>query len=271
MRWHYWQHQWLAMERLAQAAERAVHERGTALQRGRFLALLASMCFTRDGYTASRACLEYGEAALAAVEASDHLVGITDVRFQHGFMLLWSGDLEAAEEHMQAALAACGRTGEAMLKARCLSYLCFLQRKRGHADALAAFAEQALALATELDMPEYVGAAHGQLAYVARRRGDLAGCERAANAALAAWSTGQRYFFQWSARFPLAAVHIERGRHHEALAEFRAMLEPTQQRLPSPLAAALEAALRMADERDGEALEERLRHTLRCAERDHFI
>ncbi len=271
MRWHYWQHQWPAMERLARRAERAVHERGTALQRGRFLALLASMCFTRDGYTASRACLEYGEAALAAVEESDHLVGITDVRFQYSFMLLWSGDLEAAEEHMQAALAACDRTGEAMLKARCLSYLCFLQRKRGHADALAAFAEQTLALASELDMPEYVGAAHGQFAYVARRCGDLAGCERAANAALDAWSTGQRYFFQWSARFPLAAVHIERGRHREALAEFRAMLDPTQQRLPSPLAEALEAALRMADERDSEALEAHLEHTLRCAERDHFI
>ena len=271
MRWHYWQHQWPAMERLAKRAERAVHARGTALQRGRFLALLASMCFTRDGYTASRACLAYGEAALAAVEESDHLVGITDVRFQYSFMLLWSGDLEAAEEHMQAALAACDRTGEAMLKARCLSYLSFVQRKRGHADALAAYAQQALALATELDMPEYVGAAHGQFAYIARRRGDQAGCEREANAALDAWGTGQRYFFQWSARFPLAALHIERGRPREALVEFRAMLDPTQQRLPSPLPEALEAAVRLAEERDGALLEEHLRHALRCAERDHFI
>ena len=271
MRWHYWQHQWLAMERLARRVERAVHERGTALERGRFLALLASMCFTRDGYSASRACLEYGEAALAAVEESDHLVGITDVRFQYGFMLLWSGDLEAAEEHMRAALAACERTGEAHLRVRCLTYLGFVQRKRGHAEALAARAEQALALASELDMPEYVGAAHGQFAYVARRRGDLVGCEREANAALAAWSAGQSYFFQWSARFPRAALHIERGRHREALVEFRAMLDPTQQRFPSPLAEALEGAVRLGDERDRAALEEHLRHTLRCAERDHFI
>ena len=271
MRSQYWQHQWPAMERLTQRVERAVHERGTALQRGRFFALFASMCFTRDRQTVSRACLEYGEAALAAVEESGDLSVITDLRFQYSFSLLWSGDLARSEEHMRAALAACERTGDTVLKARCLTYLSFLERKRGHTDGVAAYAAEALSLAAELDMPEYVGAAHGQFAWLARRRGDLAACEREANAALQAWQTGQRYFFQWSARFPLAAVHIERKRHLEALAEFRAMLEPSQQRLPASLTESLEAALDLADERDSAVLDGCFSDTLGWAERAHFI
>lgn len=43
--------------------------------------------------------------------------------FGLGFLLLWHGDLEEAEEQLEASLAIVEPTGDIVLRARCLCYL----------------------------------------------------------------------------------------------------------------------------------------------------
>jgi hypothetical protein len=65
-------------------------------------------------------------------------------------------------------------------------------------------------------------------------------------AALHAWSSERRAgptVFQWSARFPLLAVDVERGRLDGAREHARAMLDERRQPLPAEVQVALRAAL----------------------------
>ena len=97
-------------------------------------------------------------------------------------------------------------------------------------------------------MPQYAGAAHGNLAWLAWRSGDHAACEREGQAALRSWQSGWPHPLQWVARLPLMALRLRQGRLDEAIAYAAQLLEPGRQRLPVPLREALAAALRAEDD-----------------------
>jgi eukaryotic-like serine/threonine-protein kinase len=137
-----------------------------------------------------------------------------------------------------------------VLSARILTYLCFLHRRRGDAAATQRYARLGLVAAAELAMPEYVGAAHAHLAWLAWRREDHGACLREGSAALRCWESGQRYTLQWCARLPLLAVMVTQDRLSEAASHAAAMLEPSQQRLPDRLTEALERAVRAGADPD---------------------
>jgi hypothetical protein len=93
-------------------------------------------------------------------------------------------------------------------------------------------------------MPDYVAAAKGNQAWVAWRRGDLSQAEQAGQEAVELWRQSPLvYPFQWQALWPLISVALARGQGEEVYAYVRALLEPTQQRLPGELTTTLEAAV----------------------------
>ena len=69
----------------------------------------------------------------------------------------------------------------------------------------------------------------------------------------------------------LLAVELQRRAVAEAVEHARALLEPTQQRLPDPLAAALEAALGAWKQNQPEAAREYLEHATESASRLGFL
>jgi hypothetical protein len=83
--------------------------------------------------------------------------------------------------------------------------------------------------------------ARANLAWVAWREQDLEETEAQGNAALAAYADSAFGVFpwEWTARFPLLALALARGRDAEARDHARAMVAETQQ----PLGDRLEAAL----------------------------
>ena len=91
-------------------------------------------------------------------------------------------------------------------------------------------AEEALEAVTEMRMPEYVGMARANLAWVAWREQDLGETETQGTAALAAYADSVFGVFpwEWTARFPLLAVALARGRAAEARAHSRAMDGPAR-------------------------------------------
>jgi DNA-binding SARP family transcriptional activator len=240
----YWQLAWHDCERVLAPMERAVMQHGTALQRCSYFRGMADKDFAQRRCVVSAERMAYSRAALAAAEESGSATTIADARFSSGFAYLWYGDLQRAAEHLEAALAASEETGNSVLRARCLTYLCFLHRKRGDAATTERYAHESLDAARELTMPEYIGAAHGHLAWLAWRHRDHDTCRREGGTALTSWATGQRYPLQWCARVPLLAASLTQQRVDDALENAAALLDPYQQRLPDELTELLDRAVR---------------------------
>ena len=239
---HYWQLRWDAIADLAERVEPVVREHGSARQRGRFHGIMGLMALARDRYVASDESLRHQRVALAAAEETEDLGVVANARFELGFGLLWHGSTAEANTQLRSALASTDHTGDPFLRMRSLTYLCFLHRSLGDPDAVRSHVPEALRLASELSMPEYVGASHGHLAWLALRNGDMPACGHEALAAVAAWQSGQTYPFQWVARLPLLAARLGEGMVAAALEQAAAMLEPRQQRLPDAVDLALSAA-----------------------------
>ena len=247
---HVWKGEWDASAGVLRSRETPMRRYGTAVERGRLLVLQAFALLGRDGTTHSDEAVALLRAALAEVAEADSATVGNAARFMLGFALLWHDDrgavraeLEAeARAQLERALAACEASGDAVLRVSCLTSLSFVHRLAEDRAATRACALRTLEAATALAMPQYVGAAHGQLAWLAWHDGDLTTCEREAEAALACWGEGWPYPLQWNARLPLMAVRLRQGRLDESLACVAPLLEPSRQRLPEALTEALEAA-----------------------------
>jgi DNA-binding SARP family transcriptional activator/Tfp pilus assembly protein PilF len=243
---YYWLGQWREMSELAQIRS-VVEQHGTPTQCVNFFLALASMNHRRDRYVVSQETLDLCQIALAISQESDDPGEIAWARFMLGFGLLWHGDLDEAEQQMQAALALAEQTGDAVHQSRCLTYLTVLYRKRGQLDRARHYIARSLSAARAGQMVEYVGMAHANLAWVAWREGDLARAEAKGQAALGSWQQlpagHSSCAFQWLALWPLVAVAAARDRMPEACALMPALLQPRQQRLPDALTAVVESAL----------------------------
>jgi DNA-binding SARP family transcriptional activator/predicted ATPase len=254
---YYWLGKWREMSELA-TVRSSVERHGTPSQCISFFLCLASMNNRRDRYVVSEETLDFCRIALAIARESEDSGDIAWARFLLGFSQLWCGDLDDAEKQMEAALALAEETGDVVHQSRCLAYLAVLHRKRDQLGQARRYALRGLDAARVGQMPEYVGTAQANLAWVAWREDDLAQAEAYGQAALKSW--GQlpaghaSCAFRWTALWPLVAAAAARNQIREAFAWLRALLEPSQQPPPTALKAAVESALRVAQGSDaGEA------------------
>jgi hypothetical protein len=155
---------------------------------------------------------------------------------------------------MLAALDETEAVGNTRYRVACLAYLTVIRRRLRDVDAVRAFSFRCLGAAEEAQLGQYAGVAEANLGWVHLANGGAAEAERLCLTALARWRGLPLAFpFQWLARLPLMQLAAASGRLDEAWEHAHAVLEPTQQRLPEALAAALAggdaaAALRVAAE-----------------------
>jgi hypothetical protein len=122
---------------------------------------------------------------------------------------------------------------------------------RGQVEQARTNAEHSLDVAVAGQMHEYIGAAHGNLAWVAWRIGDMAAVRVHGQKSLEAWQRlPAEYMFEWVGRWPLIGIALTEDDLIEALSQARALLEASQKRMPEIIESALEAAIRAADEGD---------------------
>jgi tetratricopeptide (TPR) repeat protein len=244
---HYWLGQWRAISDLAQEVHPVVEQRGTPAQCVSFFLCLASMNNRRDRYVVSEDTLALCRTALAISQETEDRSEIAWARFILGFSQLWFGDLDGAEQQMEAALALAEDTGDIVHQSRCLTYLTILYRKRGEVQRARQYAVRSLAAATAGKMVEYTGMTRANLAWVAWREGDLTGVEAEGRAALDLWQTlpagHSSCAFRWTALWPLVAATHARNQLSDACGYVSALLEPTQQCLPDELAALVQQAV----------------------------
>ena len=107
--------------------------------------------------------------------------------FLLGFTLLWYGSLDEAEDAMLRALVLAERSGRALVRSMCTTYLTVLFRKRGDADSVRTWNERSLNAALEAERTEYVAMAAANRAWLAWKEENLSAAEAEARSAVTDW------------------------------------------------------------------------------------
>lgn len=248
---YYWLGQVDAMLRLIEEVRPVLEGAGDPGVQARLHQVSMIALLRRDRYVTSPEAVTHAQAYLDALVASNSSVAIPAAHFQLGFALLWFGDRAEAEQQLSRALALAERSGDHSLQGRCLTYLTVIARFRGDVRNVGERAEQSLRVATAGEMHDYIGAAHGNRAWLAWRGGDRTAVRTHGQAALAAWTRiAPVYMFSWIARWPLLGAALAEERIEEAVDHARALLAHLQQRPPPQIEAGLLAAVAAAEQGD---------------------
>lgn len=244
---HYWLADIQGIRRTVSQLQPVIEEHGTPEQRARLYQVLAIATVRLARYRGSEESVAYGRAFLAAIEEAGDAIWLPSAHFQLGFLLLWNDELAEAEHEMVIGLNLAEQRGDISLLARALTYLAVVHRLRDKPGAAAAFAERALEVATRTQMNDYIGAAHGNLAWLAWRNDDLALAREHGLLALDAWSRlSNTYMFQWVALWPLIGVAFQMSEYEQVVTFTRKLLDDSQQVLPAILENDLNQALEAA-------------------------
>lgn len=241
---YYWLNQPDKAGTILSVASPVVEARGTAQRRHSFYLYLVLQRFRLTRYRVDDEILTNCRKAVevAREHLSDSDISLTV--FGLGFALLWHGDLDEAQNELEASLAIATRTGNVVVQARCLCYLDVTALRRHDVEAVRAMAPRAMAVAELASYPEYVASAKAAQAWVAWQDGRRQDVLSLSREALALWATTVvSYSWYWICLWPLIAVHLDDGRVDEAIDSARQLLPAPQQRLPEELESAVQAAI----------------------------
>jgi len=269
---YYWLAQLHEMTGLIEKTWVAVEEYGTPAQRAAFFLSLAGANLKRDRYVVSEDTLRYARIALAAYRETGNLIKIAWAQYNLGFYHLLLGDLDEAEQQMQAALAMAEGTGDVTVQSYCWTYLTIGRRIRGQVEETRQFNSQAMAIAKAVQRSEDIGMSEANLAWIAWREHRLSEAQEHGHAALTIWQqTPLVYPFYSAALFPLIAVALARHQIVEAVNYAWALLAPEQQRLPAALTAALQAAIQAWEAGQPETARAHLEQALALAQEIGYL
>jgi predicted ATPase/class 3 adenylate cyclase len=214
----YWQGMVPEMVQLADRYGDAVATNATAIQRSKFLKLLALSQLMGSRFRPSKECVQLAERAVAESADIPNLSEKCHTRFSLGLIQLWRCNLEEATTHGVAALELAERVGDLVLEARCLTYLAVSHRRAGNVERAREFANRTLALASKLQMVEYVAMAKANLAWIAWKEERLDDCETLAREALELWhGMEDPLSMDWMALWPLIGTALTRKQTEHAV------------------------------------------------------
>ncbi len=230
------------MDAVCEEIKPVLEKTGTPDQRARYYASQVSIALLRERFALSRQTLRFTDAELKAVMETGDTARIATAKFQWGFRLLWSGNLDAAEQPLYESLRIAEETGRVMLQCRCLIYLTCLHRLQGDVESARTYAVRSFEGAQYLNSVTYIGAAYSNLAWLDWRDQQFDQAVRQAQKALSVWGETQ-YPFKWLAYWVLLVIYLDRDQLDKAIESINAMLDLKQQRLPDDLTAALEQSV----------------------------
>jgi DNA-binding SARP family transcriptional activator len=252
------------MEELCNQMLPVVEEHATTRQKLSFLHRQSMLEIRQLRYVPSQKVVTDGHTALRWAQRTGDIAQILSAEFALAFILLWSGDLQAAIGQLETTLPRAKERGDLPTQTLCLTYLAVAHRLQGNLEEARRYTVLCLELAREGRRTVYVGAAEANLGWLAYRAGDSDSAARHCEAALVEWQRLQ-YPFHWLALWPLLALALDQDRTADAVDQARAMLDPVQQRPPDDLEALLEEATHAWDEGQTESTRECLKQALDLA------
>ncbi len=271
--WHYGVNQLDAMSAAVESLGPVVLEHGSAQQRSRYFRSLAMLYSRQERYRISERTLEVARRALEAVTGSAERQLLATQRFSLGFLALWSGELDLAQEQLQLAAAFAERQDELTMQMQTQTYLTILARFRRDLEATEAHLCVALGLAKRHGHLDYEAAGLANRAWLELTRGEPEAATASARAALEIWLTRRagRYPFYWLACLPLLDLAIAADDVDTAAQQAGLMVDVTQQALAPDLTAALEAGLAAHRARDLDGARSRLQEAVDLARRERLL
>jgi DNA-binding SARP family transcriptional activator len=263
---------WRDMQALLETAQPLVEQHGSPADRAWFHNSRALMAMRRDRYVIADETLGDARTALELSERTGDMFLVGWPKYHLGWTLVLRGEFDEAEERLLAALEFCEQSRLLVVQGYVLLWLAILYRATGQVEKARYYASRGMVVGTAIGLPEQIGLGQANLCWVAWRAGDLAQAEELGQAALDCWARGQWvYAFYWAARLPLMAVALDKGQLPEAVEHAGAMLDPRQQKLPDPLEAALEAAVRAAERDQPEEARKHLERAVEVAQETGFL
>jgi hypothetical protein len=233
------------------------------------------MEFRRNRCVATPEMISTARQVLANFQETGSQAAIPAAKFGLGFVLLWHAEPEPAMDLFHESLQLAEQTGDISLQARCLCYLTIASRQCGQMEETRKYAERGEQVAALARMPEYIAMAKANRAWLAWRRDDTAAVQELVEEAMALWQQlpgGHASVpFQWLAYFPFIAAALEQENLPLAIQGARALLMPSQQRLPDELAGTLERAIQAWDQDEPGPAGDLLRRSLVFAQQMRYL
>ncbi|GIK40907.1 MAG: transcriptional activator [Chloroflexota bacterium] len=260
----YYQLQAETMAELAGQTQALLDDVGTAMQQAHFYSQLNQMAMLKEKYRLSAETVTLAQKALAYAQEASNAWQINHQHFGLGFNLLWHGDLAGAEAVLQETLALAGKLGDQWSQTQCLVYLTILYRLRGDTTQVGAYLPRLVEAGQTVGTPFYMAVSQANTAWLHHRNGQFLSAQKEALAALSTWDNSP-YPFQWLAYWIVLAMALKQESLSEAIEAARAMLAPTQQKLPDDVTEALEMASQTWESDNGDIIQERLRQVVELA------
>jgi serine/threonine protein kinase/tetratricopeptide (TPR) repeat protein len=269
---YYWMGRVEEMSALVEQIRPVVERHGLPQQRAQYFQSLLSMHLRRERYLLSAQTVEYARKSLEASRETGDTSQVAFACFCLAFALQFHGDLDESEQWSLEGLTLAEQLGDLTTQSRLLTYLTLLYRTRGQVAETRRYAERSMEVALAARMEDYVGTARANLAWVDWREQRLAEAEQGARAALELWrKLSYPYPVLGLALWLLVALELPRGGLEQAVEHVRVILDPVQQRLPEPLDAALQEALRDWGEGRREQARAHLQRALGLAAERGFV
>ncbi len=237
---------------------------GTTAQQAQFYIRLDQMAILQERYRLSAGTVALARTALAYAQETGNAWQIARHRFELGFNLLWHGDLAGAAQALKETLAMAEKFGDYWSQTQCLVYLTTLYRLQGDVTQMSVYLPQLAEVGQTVESPFYMAASQANSAWLCYRSGQFPAAQEKAQAALSTWKNSP-YPFQWLAYWIILAINLKQQAWPEAIDAARAMLDPSQQKLPEDVSAVLEMAVQTWESGDTDTIEPRITQAVKIA------
>ncbi|HJT58569.1 MAG TPA: BTAD domain-containing putative transcriptional regulator [Ktedonobacteraceae bacterium] len=256
------------MTAIIEKAQDIVEQHGTAEQRGRFFQAVIARDSKRNRYMASEQSLAYRRKGLATVleTGNKDLIGFGHFVLANG--LLFSNQLEEAEEQMRMAMKLAEEIGSTPLLVRCLTFLLVILRRRGNVEEV----RRVITRALTIPEAQNIAIIKGHRAWLAWHDDNLTEAETYGRASLENPQGRQPInSFQWVGIWPLLGVALTQEKLPDAMDYVRLLLDPMQQPPSEELRTLLESALKAWDAGQQEEARVLLQEVVPLAEKMGYL
>ncbi len=217
---------------------------GTPARRYSFYMHLALGRVMQNGYRVDEADIATMRQSVAAAAQGDEEKDVGYATFFLARALWLYGDLAAAQEQMERALAMAERIGESILIAQSVLGLALTALRRHDTEAVRALMGRIMAMAEAMTSFEYMAGAKACLAWLAWQDGRQDDVIKLSDeiTGLMATTVGSGFYQGLIYLWPLIAVHLDTGNVAGAIAAGRQLLQAARPRLSGDLESVVEAA-----------------------------